>query len=167
MNDAERTELTRAIAESDIAGCSLENADIDALVGVFESWLERRATTVDAEWQTALDDLRDVLEYVRNDTSYAKGLKLVDTISRHLAAAPADAGEAMKKDAQVIERDPECDKCDMGVPMSSYLCTEHPIRTEHPADCTCKGTGHVFRCDFCNPSEALKNCKPDGGEWWD
>jgi len=51
------------------------------------------ATTVDAEWQTALDDLRDVLEYVRNDTSYAKGLRLVDAISKHLAAAPADEVE--------------------------------------------------------------------------
>ncbi len=49
MNDAERTELTRAIAESDIAGCSLENADIDALIDLFEGWLETRATTAPAD----------------------------------------------------------------------------------------------------------------------
>lgn len=43
MNDAERVELQRAIAESDIAGSSLAHADIDSLVDLFESWLERRA----------------------------------------------------------------------------------------------------------------------------
>jgi hypothetical protein len=43
--ELERTELARAIAESDITDGLLENADIDALVDLFESWLERRAAT--------------------------------------------------------------------------------------------------------------------------
>lgn len=49
MNESQRTELTRAIAESDIAGCSLENKDIDALVDLFEAWLERAAAPLPVE----------------------------------------------------------------------------------------------------------------------
>jgi hypothetical protein len=56
ITDNERTELARAIAESDIAGCSLENEDIDALVNLFEAWLERRAPS-DTEQR-----LREALE---------------------------------------------------------------------------------------------------------
>lgn len=43
MNEAQRNELQRAIAESDIAGCSLTNADIDSLVDLFDGWLEVRS----------------------------------------------------------------------------------------------------------------------------
>jgi hypothetical protein len=48
MTPAQRIDLTRAIAESDIAGCQLENTDIDALVDLFESWLERTSTLLPA-----------------------------------------------------------------------------------------------------------------------
>lgn len=42
LTEPERNRIRRAIAESDIAGCALQNSDIDALVDLFEAWLERR-----------------------------------------------------------------------------------------------------------------------------
>src|SRR5688500_7935610 len=44
LTESQRTELARAIAESDIADCSLENEDINALVDLFDAWLERSQT---------------------------------------------------------------------------------------------------------------------------
>jgi len=40
LNSTERVDLQRTIAESDIAG--LTDEDIDALIDLFEAWLERR-----------------------------------------------------------------------------------------------------------------------------
>jgi hypothetical protein len=62
ITDAERVELARAIAESDIAGCSLENEDIDALVDLFEAWLERRAPSTTEQ----VIRLREALEVIRD-----------------------------------------------------------------------------------------------------
>lgn len=62
MNDLQRTELTRAIAESDIAGCQLENTDIDALVDLFESWLERSGLEAAAEARGRAEGLKDAEE---------------------------------------------------------------------------------------------------------
>ena len=42
LTDTERTELTRAIAESDITDDLLTNKDIDDLVDLFAGWLECR-----------------------------------------------------------------------------------------------------------------------------
>lgn len=42
LTESERVQLQRAIAESDVAGCSLVDQDIDSLVDLFEAWLERR-----------------------------------------------------------------------------------------------------------------------------
>lgn len=42
MTESERDDLSRAIAESDITDGLLRNEDIDALVDLFEAWLERR-----------------------------------------------------------------------------------------------------------------------------
>ena len=43
LTESERNDLARTIAESDITDGLLENADIDALVDLFDAWLERRA----------------------------------------------------------------------------------------------------------------------------
>lgn len=40
LTTGDRIELQQAIAESDIAACSLDDADIDALVDLFEAWAE-------------------------------------------------------------------------------------------------------------------------------
>lgn len=42
LTSTERVDLQRTIAESDIADSSLTNDDIDALIDLFEAWLERR-----------------------------------------------------------------------------------------------------------------------------
>lgn len=53
LNKSERDDLCRAIAESDITDGLLGNDDIDALVDLFETWLERRAPST-AEQVTRL-----------------------------------------------------------------------------------------------------------------
>jgi hypothetical protein len=62
LSHAERVEITQAIAESEIAGCTLENQDIDDLVGLFEAWLERRAPRASGETtvEAALAELREM-----------------------------------------------------------------------------------------------------------
>jgi len=40
LNSTERVDLYRTIAESDLA--TLTEADIDALIDLFDAWLERR-----------------------------------------------------------------------------------------------------------------------------
>lgn len=42
MSENERNDLARTIAESDITDGLLRNEDIDALVDLFDAWLERR-----------------------------------------------------------------------------------------------------------------------------
>lgn len=58
LSESERNDLARAIAESDITDGLLENEDIDALVDLFESWLERRSTAPTVE--QALAELREI-----------------------------------------------------------------------------------------------------------
>jgi hypothetical protein len=42
LTSTERVDLQRAIAESNITDGALENEDIDALIDLFDAWLERR-----------------------------------------------------------------------------------------------------------------------------
>lgn len=85
MTDQERIELTRAIAESDIAGCQLENADIDELVDLFDSWLERRTTAAGLagkqEWlpiESAPKDGTSILLVWNWDSGIHKGTTVVE-----------------------------------------------------------------------------------------
>jgi hypothetical protein len=59
LNQSERDDLCRAIAESNITDGLLENEDIDALVDLFEAWLERRAPSTTTE---QVIRLREALE---------------------------------------------------------------------------------------------------------
>lgn len=62
LTESERVELQRAIAESDVAGCSLVDQDIDSLVDLFEAWVERREREPTVE-----DCLRELREMFPRD----------------------------------------------------------------------------------------------------
>lgn len=42
LTSTERVDLQRTIAESNITDGALENEDIDALIDLFDAWMERK-----------------------------------------------------------------------------------------------------------------------------
>lgn len=76
MNEPQRIDLTRAIAESDIAGCELTNRDVDSLVEMFESWLERQI----------IPDVEEIAEIAAHKIVYSHEFQNVPAVKAIIAS---------------------------------------------------------------------------------
>lgn len=131
LTNTDRVEIARAIAESEIAGSSLENKDIDDLVDLFEAWLERRAPR-------------------------ATGETTVEAALDGIAIIAAERRRQLERENWTPEHDDEHGRGEMAIAGACYAVVGTDASVQYPDDDP-EGSGWPWGGRWFKPKDDIRN----------